>query len=204
MNRARHTSWSRYLTPESGSKLKISSGTMIVVSSATAAKELLDKTGWNASDRPSLFLVDQITDGNHMGFMKYGQLFMHSCDRNLSHVVGPRLRTLKKWLSQALSPQATATYTPIQEAECSQFLCDILEHPDVNHHFPVLAFLKYSSIYRRISTMPRAASRIPLPSRLYTERGYPTIPHLMHWRSSRSFMRSSTQFPPERILRLTS
>jgi hypothetical protein len=53
-------------------KLKIASGTMIVISSATAAKELLDKTGWNASDRPSMFLVDQITDGNHMGFMKYG------------------------------------------------------------------------------------------------------------------------------------
>jgi cytochrome P450 len=98
--------------------LKIASGTMIVISSATAAKELLDKTGWNASDRPSMFLVDQITDGNHMGFMKYG----------------PRLRTLKKWLSQALSPQATATYAPIQEAECSQFIYDILEHPDAFYY----------------------------------------------------------------------
>ena len=53
-------------------KLKIASGTMIVISSATVAKELLDKTGWNASSRPSMFLVDQVTDGNHMGFMKDG------------------------------------------------------------------------------------------------------------------------------------
>ncbi|KZP29881.1 cytochrome P450 [Athelia psychrophila] len=94
--------------------LKIASGTIVVLSSATAVKELVDKTGWNASDRPSMFLVDKITDGNHMGFMKYG----------------PQLRSLKKLLSYALSPQAVVKHIPMQEAESSQLLNDLLEKPE--------------------------------------------------------------------------
>jgi len=43
---------------------------------------------------------------------------------------GPRLRSLKKLLSHSLSPQAVVKYIPIQEAESSQLLCDLLEKPE--------------------------------------------------------------------------
>ena len=45
---------------------------MIVLSSAKAVKELIDKRGWVASSRPPNFLIDQINNGQHVAFMPAG------------------------------------------------------------------------------------------------------------------------------------
>lgn len=43
-----------------------------MLSSAKAVRDIVDRSGWSASDRPPNFLVKQATDDHHMGFMRYG------------------------------------------------------------------------------------------------------------------------------------
>lgn len=47
-------------------------------------------------------------------------------------VLGPRLRKLKKAYINALSPQSANKYLPIQLAESTQLLQDMVHDPDVS------------------------------------------------------------------------
>ncbi len=48
------------------------SGTVVVLSSATTVKELLDNQSWATADRPAFYLADLVTDGMHLAFRNYG------------------------------------------------------------------------------------------------------------------------------------
>lgn len=54
-------------------KLKISSGTAIVVSSPRMAKECFEQNGATTSDRPSLHVVNLVYNGLEMPLARYGR-----------------------------------------------------------------------------------------------------------------------------------
>ncbi|KAJ7112781.1 cytochrome P450 [Mycena crocata] len=106
------TEWAREYGPIYS--LKRGRGTTIVLSSATTVKELMDKRSSSTADRPSNYMVDQITGGLNMG---------------LAHYMGT-WRTLRKAAHSLLSPQASNNHLPIQKAEAAQLMYDILRDPE--------------------------------------------------------------------------
>jgi hypothetical protein len=53
------------------SKLMIGSGAIVVLSSATAIRELLDKRSSSTADRPPNFMAHEITGGLNMALAQY-------------------------------------------------------------------------------------------------------------------------------------
>jgi len=51
--------------------MKISNSTLIVLSSVTAIREIMDKNSAIVSDRPASHFAEEITGGNHMGASRY-------------------------------------------------------------------------------------------------------------------------------------
>ena len=51
--------------------MKIINSTLIVLSSTTAVKEIMDKNSAIVSDRPASHFAEEITGGNHMGASRY-------------------------------------------------------------------------------------------------------------------------------------
>jgi hypothetical protein len=54
--------------------LKIINSTVIVLSSTTAIREIMDKNSAIVSDRPASHFAQEITGGNHMGASRYSEL----------------------------------------------------------------------------------------------------------------------------------
>ncbi|KAJ7444604.1 cytochrome P450, partial [Mycena galericulata] len=98
--------WSRRI-------LKIGPGTVVVLTDAAAVKEIMDKRSATTSDRPSIHMADLVTGGLHLALMHYGDPW----------------RTLRRAAHTILTPQATALHLPIQQAEATQLLYDILCTP---------------------------------------------------------------------------
>ncbi|KAJ7612206.1 cytochrome P450 [Roridomyces roridus] len=93
--------------------LKVGPGTVIVVTDPTIVKELLEKRSATTSDRPAMYIVDQITGGFDIAFARYGDEW----------------RTLRKTAHAILTPQAATRHLAIQRAEATQLLHDILTSP---------------------------------------------------------------------------
>lgn len=55
--------------PDISSQLKIGSGTMVVLSSATAIKEVVDKHGWTGSSRPSNYIAELCGSGGEFNIL---------------------------------------------------------------------------------------------------------------------------------------
>ena len=53
--------------------LKISNSTLIVLSSTTVIREVMDKNSAIVSDRPPSHFAEEITGGNHMGASRYSE-----------------------------------------------------------------------------------------------------------------------------------
>ncbi|KAJ7589614.1 cytochrome P450 [Mycena floridula] len=113
----RFTEWAR----EYGEiySLKIGPGTAIVISSATAVKELMDKRSASTVDRPANRLVLAVTGGYNIAFARYTEVW----------------RTLRKAAHTILSPQASNRHLPMQKAEAIQLMYDLLKDPEAfyNH-----------------------------------------------------------------------
>lgn len=58
--------------------MKISNSTLIVLSSATAVSEIMDKNSAIVSDRPASHFAEEITGGNHMGASRYSKFLPFS------------------------------------------------------------------------------------------------------------------------------
>ncbi|KAJ6590539.1 cytochrome P450, partial [Mycena vulgaris] len=95
-------------------RIKIGSGTMVVLSSPTAIKEVVDKHGWAASSRPANYLAGLAAGGYHI-------LFAPDC---------VRLRNLRKAVSRFFSPHNSLTRVPVQAAESAQLLYDMINDPE--------------------------------------------------------------------------
>ncbi|ESK85923.1 cytochrome p450 [Moniliophthora roreri MCA 2997] len=94
--------------------LKISSGTVIVISGMEAASELMDKRSAATADRPKLHMVKRVTDNLNMGLCHYSDTW----------------RALRKAAHTILTPAAAENHLPIQRAEAIQVLYDLIQNPD--------------------------------------------------------------------------
>jgi len=85
----------------------------VVLTDPAAVKELMDKRSGSTVERPPSHVVDLVTGGLNMAFAHYTENW----------------RTLRRTAHAILTPQASARHVPIQQAEASQLLHDILRHP---------------------------------------------------------------------------
>ncbi|GAA6017347.1 hypothetical protein JCM10207_005602 [Rhodosporidiobolus poonsookiae] len=94
--------------------LRLGSTTMLVVGRAGPAIELLDKRSAKYSSRARLIMTGELVSRNlRMTFMPYGDLW----------------RRQRRLLHTLTSPQASATYEPIQEMESAQMVRDFMDRP---------------------------------------------------------------------------
>ncbi|KAJ7843055.1 cytochrome P450 [Mycena olivaceomarginata] len=93
--------------------LKMGPGTAIVLTDAAAVKELMDKRSGSTVDRPPMHVADLVAGGLNMVLSRYTENW----------------RTLRRTAHTILTPQASARHLPIQQAEASQLLHDLLRHP---------------------------------------------------------------------------
>ncbi|KAF8191110.1 cytochrome P450 [Mycena galopus ATCC 62051] len=93
--------------------LKVGPSTVVVLTDPAAARELLDKRSATTSDRPPTHIGDRMTGGFHMVLARSTSTW----------------KILRKTSGAILTPQATAQHLPIQRAEATQLLYDILRSP---------------------------------------------------------------------------
>ncbi|KAJ7862204.1 cytochrome P450, partial [Mycena leptocephala] len=99
--------------------LKLGPSTAIVLTDVAAVKELMDKRSGTTADRPPLYIVDHMTGGLHMALGRYTQTW----------------KTLRKTATTILTSQAAARHLPIQRAEATQPLYNILCSPQASLSF---------------------------------------------------------------------
>ncbi|KAJ7618065.1 cytochrome P450 [Roridomyces roridus] len=90
--------------------LKLGAGTVIVITCPEIAHQLLEKRSATTADRPSLYVADLVTGGLNMGLIRYGDTW----------------RAMRRAAHSILTPKATARHFPIQIAEATQLLYDML------------------------------------------------------------------------------
>ncbi|CAL1707417.1 unnamed protein product [Somion occarium] len=93
--------------------LKIGSGTAIVVSSPKMARECFELHGATTSDRPVLHVAELVYKGLEMPLARYG----------------PHWRNLRRAAHDLLNKEACLSHLPIQRAEASQLMYDVLQQP---------------------------------------------------------------------------
>ncbi|KAJ7586994.1 cytochrome P450 [Mycena floridula] len=108
----RLTEWAR----EYGAiySLKLGPGTAIVLSSAAAVKELMDKRSASTADRPPNYLGQEVTGGRNIILARYTGIW----------------RPLRKVAHTILTPQASNRHLAIQKAEAIQLMYDISQSPE--------------------------------------------------------------------------
>ncbi|KAK1235556.1 hypothetical protein PQX77_001209 [Marasmius sp. AFHP31] len=94
--------------------LKLGPKTAIVLTDAAAVKELMEKRSQNTSDRPPNFIADSVTGGLGLSLAHYGNTW----------------RTLRRTAHTILTPKMCDKHLPIQYAETTQLLFDVLHNPD--------------------------------------------------------------------------
>ncbi|KAJ7176867.1 cytochrome P450 [Mycena filopes] len=93
--------------------LKLGTGTAVVLTDAAAVKELMEKRSGATVDRPPMHVADLVAGGLNMVLARYTENW----------------RTLRRTAHAILTPQASARHLPIQKAEATQLLHDILQQP---------------------------------------------------------------------------
>lgn len=93
--------------------LKFGPGTVIVLTDVAAVKELMEKRSANTASRPPIHIADLVTGGYHFALAQYTETW----------------KTLRKTALTILSPQACSRHLPIQCAEATQLVYDILRSP---------------------------------------------------------------------------
>ncbi|CAL1707421.1 unnamed protein product [Somion occarium] len=93
--------------------LKIGSGTAIVVSSAKMARECFELHGATTSDRPAIHVIELVYKGLEMPWSRYGTHW----------------RNMRRAAHDLLNKEACLSHLPIQRAEASQLMHDILQQP---------------------------------------------------------------------------
>ncbi|KAJ7770536.1 cytochrome P450 [Mycena metata] len=99
--------------------VKICSSTMIILSSPRAIKVVVDKQGWATSSRPANYLAGLAAGGYHILFARDA----------------PRLRNLKNAIARFFSPTNSLGRVPVQAAESTQLLQELMTQPEVPYSF---------------------------------------------------------------------
>ncbi|KAJ6456556.1 cytochrome P450 [Mycena vitilis] len=117
--------------------LKVGPGTAVVLTDAAAVKELMDKRSASTVDRPPMYVADVVAGGLNMVLSRYTESW----------------RTLRRTAHSILTPQASVRHLPIQQAEATQLLYDILRQPEsfYNHirRYSSSVILSYSASAHR-------------------------------------------------------
>ncbi|KAF5369154.1 hypothetical protein D9757_011077 [Collybiopsis confluens] len=95
--------------------LKMADRTAIVVSSMTVVKDLMDANSIETGDRPSVYILDYVTKGLHVGLAPLGSYVW---------------KTARQAIKPLINPKTLNTYQPVAYAESSQLMYDILHHPE--------------------------------------------------------------------------
>ncbi|KAL1745669.1 cytochrome P450 [Schizophyllum fasciatum] len=94
--------------------LMVGSHPFIILSSPTAIKDILDRQSAYTADRPENTLFELVHEGWNLFLCRYGE----------------RWRKLRKAAQVLLAPSVVKDYRPLQEAETTQLVFDILNTPD--------------------------------------------------------------------------
>lgn len=95
--------------------LKLGTGTAIVVTDRRIVKELVDRKSSKYSNRPESHVAHEITGGDHLLAMQYGQLW----------------RTFRKLVHQHfMESMVEKSHIRVQDAEAVQMLRDFVARPD--------------------------------------------------------------------------
>ncbi|OAL39602.1 hypothetical protein AYO20_00999 [Fonsecaea nubica] len=101
----------------------------VVLSSDVAIKELLDKRGGIYSDRPDMYVSQDVASGGHrLVVMKYGE----------------RWRTIHRLIHNILNIKVAAKYIPYQDLENKVLLKGLLDSPGADDLFQHLRRFAYS------------------------------------------------------------
>ncbi|KAJ7637643.1 cytochrome P450 [Mycena polygramma] len=93
--------------------LKLASSTVVVLTDAVAARELLDKQSETTSGRPEFYIAELVTQGKHMTVSQYN----------------PTWKTMRKAVTSILTQKAVAEHLPIQSAEAIHLAYNLLRSP---------------------------------------------------------------------------
>ncbi|KAJ3721313.1 cytochrome P450 [Lentinula guzmanii] len=94
--------------------LKIGPSTVVVITSMDAVKELMEKCSGSTADRPPNYIADNVSGGLNMVLARYGNEW----------------RILRKTAHAILTPNAVTAHLPIQVAEATQVMYDLLNSPE--------------------------------------------------------------------------
>ncbi|KAI0077958.1 cytochrome P450 [Panus rudis PR-1116 ss-1] len=113
--------------------LKISSDNLIILTSPRLVRDLLDKRNATTADRPPMRLVDMVTSGLHVAFARHG----------------PTWKSLRRTLQQLVTGEACARHLPLQRAEATQLMYDMLKEPEgfFNHIMRHTTSIIYSAVF---------------------------------------------------------
>ncbi|KAK7687148.1 hypothetical protein QCA50_009651 [Cerrena zonata] len=93
--------------------LKVGPGTAVVISSPRRAKECFEQNSSTTSDRPAVYVGELAYQGIQLSLARYG----------------PHWRNMRRATHRLLSKDASRAHVPIQQAEASQLMMDIIEDP---------------------------------------------------------------------------
>ncbi|KAK7048546.1 putative cytochrome P450 [Favolaschia claudopus] len=93
--------------------LKLGSSTVVVLTDAAAARDLLDKQSETTSDRPDFYIAELVTQGKHMTVSHYNSTW----------------KTMRKAVTTILTQKAVAEQLPIQQAEALHLAYNLLRSP---------------------------------------------------------------------------
>ena len=110
--------------------------TGIIISSPKLVREYMDLRGSITSDRPRVYVDKLISNNLELPLTPYGKRRDVSYKllrfTPLSHPgLGPVWRSMRRAAHDMLSPKACLKHVPIQRAESSQLLYDLLMDPKV-------------------------------------------------------------------------
>ncbi|KAJ7040918.1 cytochrome P450 [Mycena alexandri] len=111
--------------------LKLGPGTVVVLTEVAAVKELMDKRSGATVDRPAMHVAELVAGGLNMVLARYSSfLILCSTDSAVDLLCSAdNWRALRRTAHAILTPQACARHLPIQQAEATQLLDDILRQP---------------------------------------------------------------------------
>lgn len=111
---------------------------MVILSNPRLVQELLDHRTATTSDRPPVHILDVISHGLVVPMMRYGlypskTYLLQFC---LHEIPGELWKDFRRVLREILSREACARHLPIQRAEATQLMYDLLKQPEVRLILP--------------------------------------------------------------------